>query len=206
MNAILKYKRVKDLPKTLLDLVDAETIIKCAEQQKCPCHILTNPITGQIEYLFISTEIKEWIEYNLVRIQSGQNFVNLQILNANKHLAKSTDNIPYELSAIKNLYKIDESIFTGSGVYFLCKDGIIKYIGKSVCVSARIATHIFEGHKNFSEIFYITAPTNEIDALEKALIHYFLPEYNSNGRGKLTDAEKETVENILCKTSQLQSA
>lgn len=197
MNINFPFRKAKDLPKNILALVDEKTLLLCAEQQKAPCRILSNPVTNEKEFLFVPQEIREWIETNLIQIQNGQDFVTLQILNANKHLAKSTDNIPFELSAIKNLYRIDQSIFTGSGVYFLCKDGVIKYVGKSVCVSARVATHIKEGVKYFSEIFYIAAPTNEIDALEKAFIHYFLPEYNSNGRGELTESEKNIVETVL---------
>lgn len=198
-----KYRRAKDLPKTLLQLVSAETILQCAKEQKAPCHILTHPLTGEIEYLFYSVEIKEWIEQNLIRVQQGMKFVNLQVLNTEKHLARSTDNIPYSLSAVRNLYRIDTSIFTGSGIYFLCKDGVIKYIGKSVCVSSRVGAHLSEGSKDFSEIFYIPAPTTEIDDLEKAFIHYFLPEYNAGSRGRLTPAEREVVESLLSKQPEV---
>lgn len=194
-----KYRRAKDLPKTLLQLVSAETILQCAREQKAPCRILTHPITGEIEYLFYSVEIKEWIEQNLLRVQQGMKFVNLQLLNTEKHLARSSDNVPYSLSAVRTLYRIDTSIYTGSGIYFLCKDGDIKYIGKSVCVSARIGAHLTERSKDFSEIFFIPAPTTEIDDLEKAFIHYFLPEYNAGTRGKLTTSEREVVESMLSK-------
>lgn len=70
-----------------------------------------------------------------------------------------------------------------SGIYFLVKADKVVYVGQSVNVPARVATHRSQGVKDFDAAAFIPAPKSKLDALETLYIALFQCEANrfSNG-------------------------
>ncbi len=66
------------------------------------------------------------------------------------------------------------------GVYFLCLGPEIVYVGQSVQVIARIASHLSERRKEFEpeRVFYLPCPRADLDAMEKHFIAILKPKYN----------------------------
>lgn len=72
------------------------------------------------------------------------------------------------------------------GVYFLLRDREVVYVGQSVNVLGRLATHISDGTKRFDRWCYITAKKDELDELEGFYITLLRPEHNIVGKPILT--------------------
>jgi hypothetical protein len=65
------------------------------------------------------------------------------------------------------------------GIYFLIKDGELKYVGQSVNIGARIGAH---GWRGFDRWHFIVCPRDQLDAIERAYLDRFLPPWNDDGR------------------------
>lgn len=91
-----------------------------------------------------------------------------------------------------------------TGIYFLCKNKQIVYIGKSINIISRISTHsqVMEGE--FDSVFYIEVPECYIHEIEQELIHSFDPKLN-NGFGARNRGEftKEDHKNLLQKMERI---
>jgi len=64
----------------------------------------------------------------------------------------------------------------GSGIYFLIKKGVIVYVGQSVNVPARIATHVAE--KAFDSWHWVPCPRKALDHWERLYLNALLPPLN----------------------------
>ena len=64
-----------------------------------------------------------------------------------------------------------------SGIYFLLKEGVIMYIGKSKNVLSRLATHESNG-RDFAEYTFIPCAVEDLDDMEMAYISAFRPSGN----------------------------
>lgn len=88
-----------------------------------------------------------------------------------------------QLSELHSEEKIVSTAFSASptaGVYFLIRGGKIVYVGKSVNVHSRIATH--QKSKEFDKINFIECPEWCLHRLEQMYIRKFNPELNIAGR------------------------
>ena len=63
-----------------------------------------------------------------------------------------------------------------SGIYFLCKDDRIVYIGQAYDLSKRIPQHV--GSKNFDRVFYMNICKDDLTRVESELIDFYQPDYN----------------------------
>lgn len=103
-----------------------------------------------------------------------------------KHEAKpiSKDRRKFmQLSELHSEEKIVATAFDArptSGVYFLIRDGKIVYVGKSMNVHSRIATH--QRSKEFDRINFVECPEESLHRLEQMYIRKFNPELNIAGR------------------------
>ncbi len=77
-------------------------------------------------------------------------------------IANATDVIPFK---------------KGSYVYFLILDEKLVYIGQTVSVAARLATHV-DSLKLFNKAYIMDIPRNERMAMEAMCISKYLPLYN----------------------------
>jgi hypothetical protein len=88
------------------------------------------------------------------------------------NLQTKPDKIPSALKEIDELVEIPS--MHPPGVYFLCQENQVVYVGQSKNPSARIAQHLVD--KQFNRVFMI--PTNNLDEVESAYIKKFKPKYN----------------------------
>lgn len=75
---------------------------------------------------------------------------------------------------IQGLQQIPKSGYQ-PGVYFLCKEGEVVYVGQSVHPSARIKTHEASSSKDFDRVYLLPVPESELDDTEAAFIKLLHP-------------------------------
>ncbi len=197
MKALDKLKRIDDCKGRLKELVGNDGIIQLAKDGKCPHYVVKNPITGEETMWFIPSEINEWLDENYTTYKEGFVTEKYQFIHFNKEELKAV-NIPPQLSKIKNLYELPLSnINTPPGIYFLCKNQDIQYIGRSVNVAQRIITHVSEGFKDFDSIYFISCSVNYLCDLETSCIRYFNPPYNVTNAKPPSQRDLNIVESLF---------
>jgi hypothetical protein len=166
----------------LVSLVGNETILQLAKDGICPHYRLINPISKEEMYLFISNEVNNWIEYTYLIEMKGdtQKTLNFNVFNENINICNDFD-MPKELHKITDIYRLPiETMYTPSGIYFLCLDDKIQYIGQSVNILGRVVTHSIEQKKLFNRVYYIKCPVNQLTRVEESLIRFLKPPLNGN--------------------------
>ena len=88
------------------------------------------------------------------------------------NLQKKPAKLPKALEEIEELVEVPA--MHPPGVYFLCQENQVVYVGQSINPSARIAQH--QADKQFNRVFMI--PTNNLDEVETMYIKKFKPKYN----------------------------
>jgi len=193
-----KLKKIQDCKGRLKEIVGDEGVLQLAKNGICPHYIITNPITREESIWFIPSEINEWFETNFINYRDGAFVQNYTFVHFNKELHKANGTIPNELCKIKELYHLPiEHISTPPGIYFLCKNGKIQYIGQAVNVASRVITHITEGLKDFDSVFFITCSINRLTQLESSLIRYFQPELNKTCRISSSQMDEMVVQSLF---------
>jgi len=99
-------------------------------------------------------------------------------------MKQRTDAAPAQLQSIPNLQQIPLSPDSRrQGIYFLCRNGKVVYVGQSVCVFARIGNHL--STKDFDSAYFVQVPVDDLDTTEWAYIDQLGPEYNSPDEKRL---------------------
>jgi len=96
-------------------------------------------------------------------------------------MSPRTPSMPPELRGITDLREID---VIPPGIYFLCRDGELVYIGQSIYPPARVGQHM--KNKEFDRVFFKPVPQSELAETEAQLITHFQPELNRHIRGGRT--------------------
>jgi len=194
-----KLKKIEDCKGKLKQIVGDEGVLQLAKDGSCPHYIIINPITKEESIWFIPSELNEWFDENFIHYKEGNFVQNYKFTYFDKEVHRATKKVPDELLNIKNLLELPiENISTPSGIYFLCKENKIKYIGQSNYITGRVTQHIAEGIKDFSNVFFISCPLNKLNELETLLIRHFQPELNKKSIGKFnTSCEDNKVFELL---------
>lgn len=80
------------------------------------------------------------------------------------------------------------------GVYFLLHDTEVVYVGQSIGILSRVATHSEEGLKTFNRWCYLKVKRDQLDELESFYITLLRPKYNIRGKPVLvTDFVAEVL-------------
>jgi hypothetical protein len=86
------------------------------------------------------------------------------------------------------------------GIYFLIKEKKVVYVGQSVNVPARVASHFHDKQKSFENVAIIECHPDQLDVWETLYIHLLRPEQNGKGNtesGKTTPMSlKEIIRQI----------
>lgn len=198
---ITHLKRADQLKNKLIELVGEKGLIQLAKDGTCPHYILVNPITNENNYYFLATELNEWFVKNYAsRIDSTfSSKIDFVFFNKEDHKIKTYHEVPTELCKIKNLFELPiENIKSPSGIYFLCKNSVIQYIGQAVSINNRVGNHLKDGLKDFNKVFFITCPEANLFSLETALIRYFKPPLNiSSTKNSPTNSEMNILIELL---------
>jgi len=146
--------------------ISAERIMELAEAKYIPHYSIDNGVP-----LFIQSEVKKWIANNILERVEGRAFPDyIRLVTEGDKLTKKP---PLCLSQIENLAQIN-AINYGTGIYFLCKNGTVVYIGQSINPAVRIYNH--KKNYAFEEVFFLSVPKSELDEVESAFITYIQPE------------------------------
>lgn len=100
---------------------------------------------------------------------------------------------PPALTLYRDLHEADVQPFV-CGVYFLCTEREVVYIGRSVNVFARIAAHEHTG--KFDRVFFQPVPKDQLDETEGRLIREFRPPLNIHGRRSIRAKRSPMINNI----------
>lgn len=183
------------------EIFSEEELNEMALQGMCPHYIIKNPLKNTEGIYFIQSELYDWINDNLLkqkRYNIEQKLV-LHYVDYEHHKIAETDVIPSELTRINGLLKLPMTMInTPPGIYFLCKDHQIVYIGKAKNVYSRILTHINEEKKDFNQVFFISCHINNLTTFERALIRYYHPPMNNDYvDGPLNERDELVLENLF---------
>lgn len=73
-------------------------------------------------------------------------------------------------------FEVDlKNFYTGPGVYFLYKDDVLIYIGKTTNVARRILNHLESAEKDFDAVKYSKVPEDSLSIAEETLIKNLKP-------------------------------
>lgn len=72
-----------------------------------------------------------------------------------------------------------------SGVYMLCDQGPVVYVGQSIDVFARVSAHEREGKKEYDRAVWFPVQAELLDPVEAELITALRPKYNHDRHGDL---------------------
>ena len=165
-----------EMAEKLKFLVSSIRLEELAESQLIPHYV----IEGKI--LFKFTEATNWIYNNLCLHYKGRHVGNsiATIINVVSPALKDIK-VPTELKAIANLLipLAIESVVSPAiiGVYFLCHESKVVYVGQSSRgVNQRIGEHF--GNKTFDFAFFVRIPKSDLNFVEGELIRTLKPKYN----------------------------
>jgi len=177
MKTITQLKEAKELNSKLLRIITPDQILEFAKQGLCPHYRAYNPVNKSVKYLFASNEINEWFNKNYIQFVKGAMNFELKIVEFNNPKIKT--NVPGQLSQIEDLYEVDiDSLCDVSGIYFLCFNEEVIYVGQSVSIGNRVMTHKRSKVNKFNKVFFIFCPKHQLDYFESYFINLFNPKNN----------------------------
>lgn len=66
------------------------------------------------------------------------------------------------------------------GIYFLCNDKEVLYVGQSISIPTRLATHFNDPSKHFTKVAYVPCEAKHLDVMESLYIHTLNPKLNGS--------------------------
>ena len=121
---------------------------------------------------FKITEVKKWLAVNLVHRTEGRPLENaIRIV---YEAPPPTEKPPTSISNLSALQQIPVYGYQ-PGVYFLCKENTVVYVGQSITPHSRVGTHKSEGVKDFDRVYILPIPKHELDGVESAFIECLDP-------------------------------
>lgn len=172
----------EEMSSKLKGVVSAERLLELASAGMAPHYLVDGDV------MFGAQETREWTNHNLVVRRPGRHLGDgmLTIVNVAASPSSSAD-VPAELRGIAGMLihlpvASAESVGV-PGVYFLCHDNRVVYVGQSVNVLGRVGAHI--GEKTFDRIYFARVPMSDLDYVEGCLIAQLRPKYNHSKTGRL---------------------
>jgi hypothetical protein len=145
-------------------------ILFFARERYMPYHTLGGKHVG-----YRYKEVVKWIVENATRYSHAGTNVHPAIIRFRSRVKKEAKHlIPDTLKDIVNLTPME--IGYPSGVYFLCQDEKVVYVGQSANPSARIPHHYKD--KKFNRVYLIPVPEQRLLQVEHRYIKQFQPLYN----------------------------
>lgn len=187
----------QEMSQKIKEFISAERLIELAEAGLVPHYTIENKI------FFGVSETKKWLSENLVMQHQGKNIGNQQamIINVVSPKLQCID-IPVELRAIAaylipmELQSVESCQM--SGIYFLCDQGTVVYVGQSVNVLSRVGSHF--GSKTFDFAFLLRVPKSDLNYVEGQFIRAMKPKYNWSIGNRLVAPTEECFE---CRESEV---
>lgn len=146
------------------------------------------------EPLYRLTDLRAWGARNLAACCAGRPLPVQLSINV---LPLPCNNAPEPIRDIPRLVELP--IAAQPGIYFLCREGKVVYVGQSVSPLSRIGTHGLERRKDYDHAFMVPVPSSSLDAVERALIRWLKPQYNDSDLRRFgkEDGDTEIMETVL---------
>ena len=130
-------------------------------------------------YRYLKKETSQFITENLVStLETGAYPVVLPVV-----VPPDSIDCPYSLRKI-NRHLVNLPDIFHSGVYFLCLEGEVVYVGQSINVANRLSEHLRT--KIFDRVFILPIIKYNLDIVETAFILLLKPRYNITNKGRLS--------------------
>lgn len=194
-----KLRTIGELKGKVTQLFSRQQILEMVDKKLIPHYILTNPLTKTEIILFDNTEINYWLTKHLKenRIDLEQE-LHFLCFDPSHFTFDATDKIPPALTQLKRLYKLSKNHYgTPHGVYFLCKDEEVVYVGQAQNIRDRVQSHRSEKVKEFDSVYFILCHIDQLDQIETALIRHLRPKYNVSQNGGNRQNDISIVEAFL---------
>lgn len=137
---------------------------------------------GQHGPYFKKTEAKKWVDENVLKTCEGRPLPERIVILAD---ITNGDRVPpARIQGIPGLKMLDAGTALGSGVYFLCQENEVVYVGQSTKLGSRICAHFVERSKHFDTVWFMPVPTDQLIEMEKKFIDLLHPKYNGLGEKK----------------------
>jgi hypothetical protein len=188
----LAFKTPQEAAKSLGNTISPERLIELADTGYAPHYL----IDGKGPWFKIA-ELREWFDRNAVQARGGLPMPTRLSLVVPAESRPASD-APESISRLDGLHHTDPAHLRCPGVYFLCDGGEVVYVGESVCVPARVMSHIHESRRTAgkvfdpSRIFYLPVPEGELLRVESEFIGRLRPRYNGETK-RLRDRERKVV-------------
>lgn len=125
--------------------------------------------------LFRVGEVKEWAAVNLLQSCPGQPLPEPIRIVVQPEQVGEWSRVPPELREIENLRDITGEV-SRIGIYFLCYQSRLQYIGQSINAVPRVADH--QSSKRFDASYFLPWPKHDLNRIEGALIRALKPSLN----------------------------
>ena len=136
---------------------------------------------------FRQDSIRSWIKNNLIEEFIGLALhVQMPLLLAPPDYGVPMAEVPLSIRSLaERLCRVPTSL---PGVYFLCRDDDVVYVGQSTNVSARVPQHakLTYDFKRFDRAMWMPVDRENLDAVEMRYIKLLMPQYNVMGTGRKT--------------------
>ena len=175
----MAFKTPEEAAKSLGNTISTERLVELAEAGYAPHYL----IDGKGPW-FKVTELREWFDHNAVQARGGLPMPSRLSLVLDPP-PRSASDAPRFLSYLDGLLHLDPAYLRHPGVYFLCQDDEVVYVGQSIAVPNRVMDHIREAKKVFDQerIYYLPVPESELLRMESEMIRRLQPRYNGDSRG-----------------------
>lgn len=161
---------IDELIVKLKNFFTKKDILFFARNRYMPHHLLGGSAIG-----YRYKEVVKWIIENATRYSDAGTNVHPAIIRFRSRIKKEAKQIiPDALKDIVNITPVE--IGYPSGVYFLCQDEKVVYVGQSVNPSSRIPQHYKD--KKFNRAFLLPVPEHRLSQIEYRYIRQFEPLYN----------------------------
>lgn len=184
-------KTAEEVSISIKNWISADRILELAESGYMPHY----RIVGESPR-FKVTEVKNWLANNLVSECRGRNLP--EVIRVVIPPPDLTDRPPTSISNVSNLTQLPKHGYQ-PGVYFLCKEGEVIYVGQSISPSSRIATHVSERQKDFDRVYLLPTPMSELDQVEASFIHHLRP----SQQGGIRAGRKNPISPVLYRPKEV---
>lgn len=124
---------------------------------------------------FKTSELKRWAGSNLVERSEGREMPAPVRVVVEAARVQDFRKVPQSIREIVGLCDITDEILR-TGVYFLCRDMALLYVGQSRNAASRIGEHY--RRYEFDQVLFLPWPADDLDRIEAALIRSLRPPLN----------------------------
>lgn len=180
MPSITSLLTAEEMSEKLKGILSASRLEELAECKIIPHYVVDDTVW------FGAAETKEWCQHNFMERCAGKQLGAIATIVNVVAPRLSSSEVPVELRAVANflipmeLQSVEAHSMTG--IYFLCSEGAVVYVGQSANVISRIGAHF--GKKTFDFAFLMRIPKSDLDFVEEAFIKGLKPKYNWSSDGK----------------------